>query len=342
MRSRIPHRALRHDGVTMIVIGIDIGGTEIKAGLVSLGAGETPQNADSGERVLHRLAVPTNATGGPSAVIEAVHRVVGELLRLSSDCGNAARIGIGVPGSVDHESGVVLCPPNLPGWERVPLARIVEAKWGMPVSIDNDANCAALAEARFGAGRGHRSFIALTLGTGVGSGIVLDGALYRGERGFGGEFGHMTIDYNGPQCNCGNTGCVEAYIGGAYIPGRARSYLAHHPESTLYGRALEEPGSLTPKILADAAASGDEGARAFLRETGELLGIAVASAVNLLDIHVFVIGGGIAGAGEPLFAGIASSARSHVLSVHRESIRILPARLGNEAGMLGAAALAAS
>jgi len=323
----------------MIFVGLDIGGTNIKAALVEIQSA-TEQSPDfSTVSILEKITVPTRASGGPASVTAQIHNAIEEMLHSAPNRVHA--VGIGVPGSVDHERGIVLYPPNLPGWKDVALARILSAKWELPFYLDNDANCAAVGEALFGAGRGCSNFITLTLGTGIGSGIILNGGIYRGARGYAGEFGHITIDPNGPRCNCGNNGCVEAYVGNSYMTARAKQAVKHHPDSVLYELLSNDNAGFTPEDIAEAAEAGDEFAREFLYTTGEILGIAVASAANLLDITDFVIGGGIAGAGEPLLDGILRSGRDRVLEVHRDALRVVAAGLGNDAGMSGAAASAA-
>jgi glucokinase len=309
-------------------IGIDIGGTNIKAVL-----------AEVGGIIFSRLSLPTEAELGPEHVIGQIHSCIEKLLTALPEGTALNGIGVGVPGSVDHARGIVLHPPNLPGWAEVPLSASLAMRWNVAVALDNDANCAALGEAMFGAGRGYRNFIGLTLGTGVGSGIIIDGKIHHGDKGYGGEFGHTSIDYNGPACGCGGHGCIEAYIGNRYLVSNARALIALRPECSLFGPAQSASEKLTPKLISEAAEHGDATALEILYETGRKLGIAIANAANLLDIMVFIIGGGVSAAGKPLFDGIISAARDRVLRVHKEHITILPAMLGNDAGMLGAASL---
>lgn len=205
-----------------MTVGLDVGGTNIKA--VAIGADG---------RILAKTSLPTLAERGPEAVVAQLHAAVASLMKVEPG-ESLEGIGIGAPGSVDFERGMILHPPNLPGWEEVPLVRLMNERWGVPVMIDNDANCAALGEARFGAGKDIASFIGITLGTGVGSGIIIDGNIHHGEKGYGGEFGHVSIDYNGPACACGNFGCIEAYLGNSYLVANARERILHHPESRLY------------------------------------------------------------------------------------------------------------
>jgi glucokinase len=314
----------------MTTIGIDVGGTNIKAVLTG-----------RDRCILAKLSLPTYAERGPDVVIGQLHAAVEGLLEHASR-DDLSGIGIGAPGSVDFERGMILHPPNLPGWEEVPVVALMRDRWQVPVRIDNDANCAALGEAYFGAGRRVAHFVGITLGTGVGSGIIIDRKIYHGEKGYGGEFGHTSIDYNGPPCGCGNFGCIEAYLGNSYLVANARERILHHPESPLYALLSEGTGALTPRHISEAAADADPVAFDILYDAGFKLGIAIANAANLLDITTFIIGGGVSAAGKPLFDGIAEGANGRALKVHRGFISILPAALGNDAGMLGAASLLAT
>lgn len=314
----------------MITIGIDIGGSSIKAALTD----------PAGGRIFERTRRPTCADAERQRTINQIHTCIETLIRHAGGMNlNVNGIGIGVPGTVDVERGMVYHPPNLPAWDEVPLAEVVRQTWDMDVRIDNDANCAALGEAHFGAGRTLQHFIGLTLGTGVGSGIILNRRIFHGEHGFAGEFGHLSIDHDGTPCNCGGRGCIEAYIGIRYMMREAVPLLRADRLSPLQQRAAEEPESLVPEDLSNAANAGDQTSAAILRTAGERLGVAIASAANLMDITSFIIGGGISAAGDVLFDGIRGCALERVLKVHREHLRILPAETGNDAGMLGAASL---
>ncbi|PLX31990.1 MAG: ROK family protein [Ignavibacteria bacterium] len=314
----------------MITIGVDIGGSSIKAALTDPEVG----------RIFEIARRPTFANSSQKVTIEQIHTCIETLIRFAGGENLTVNgIGIGVPGTVDVERGIVYHPPNLPAWEEVPLAEEIHTAWDMDVRLDNDANCAALGEAHFGAGRDMQHFIGLTLGTGVGSGIIINRRIFHGEHGFAGEFGHLTIDQNGVKCNCGGRGCIEAYIGIHYMMQEAVPLLRDDPRSPLQQRAADDPASLSPEDLSTAADAGDRSSASILRTAGERLGAAVASAANLMDITSFIVGGGISAAGDVLFDGVRQSARERVLRVHRDHLRILPAQTGNDAGMLGAASL---
>lgn len=310
-------------------IGIDLGGTNIKAAVCT----------SDGKVLGSPLSFSTEGEKGPEYVIKRINQAISHILLLELYRTKVHAIGIGAPGSVDYKRGHVLHPPNLPGWKNVALARIISQRWNLPVKIENDANAAALGEAHFGAGKNLDSFIGITIGTGIGSGIIMERKVVHGERGYAGELGHTKINYNGPKCNCGSYGCVEAYIGNNYLVQRTAVELKHHPSSRLFSRVIKKKITLTPKEIADAARHGDAFAFKILFDAGEKLGIALANAANFLDITTFVIGGGIAAAGKPLMDGIVTGTKKNVLATFRRRINILPSQLGNNAGMLGAAAL---
>jgi glucokinase len=312
-----------------IAVGVDLGGTAIKAGLVN------PQG-----KILRDTTIPAEANQGPTHVIEQIIKSVHQLIDGSSyKKREYAGIGVGSPGSVDLDGGTVKYPPNFPGWTVVRLGDALHKEFGLHVEVDNDANAAAVGEAKLGAGIGHEDFIMVTLGTGVGGGLILGGKIFRGTFGGAGELGHITIDHNGPLCNCGNHGCVEAYVGAKYLTRRAIEKLKGNRKSKILSLAGNKTRHIDPKIISLAAKVGDATALDILAETGRYLGIGLATVVNLLDVRLIIIGGGIARAGKPLFDPIKESVRQHVLTPMREGLKVLPAKLGNSAGILGAAAL---
>ena len=261
------------------------------------------------------------------------------------------RLGIGVPGAMNSDRSLVRYPPNLLGWKEEPLRQyLIDA---LPefnrIEVDNDANVAALAEAKLGAARDTTHFLLITLGTGVGGAIYttpspLEGVergvvdpIYRGASGGAGEFGHTSIDYNGPLCNCGSRGCIEAYLGQHYLSDRTRAKLI--ADLSIQSPLRKEKNELTPKLIYEAMIAGDAFAKDVFEEAGTLLGAAMASAANLLDIHVFIVGGGVAEAGPVLFDAALESLRSRVLANMRPVVEIRKAQFGNQAGMIGAAML---
>jgi len=315
--------------MTKLAIGVDLGGSNIKAGIV-----------DAHGAVLRDTTIPAEAHLGPTHVIEQIERSIRNLLdAFPNGLKEFVGIGVGSPGSVDLDGGTVKYPPNFPGWTVVRLGEALHKKFHLPIEVDNDANAAAIGEARFGAGVDYKDFIMITLGTGVGGGLILDGKIYRGPFGGAGEIGHITIDYNGPLCNCGNRGCVEAYVGAKYLTRRAIERVQSHPESKILRLAENDMSKIDPKIVSLAAQQGDGTALDILQETGTYLGVGLASVVNLLDLRIIIIGGAIAGAGKPLFDAVRESVKAHVLKPMTEGLEVLPAKLGNKAGILGAAAL---
>lgn len=308
-------------------IGLDVGGTFLKAALVEASRG-----------VVRAMRLPTRAAQGPERVIRQMAEAVRLLLAEAPE--PPLGIGIGCAGHVDQEGRTVSYPPNFPGWTVVPLVDRLRAHldWPALIALDNDANAAARGEAAFGAGRGMRHFLLLTLGTGVGGAVVLDGRLWRGLSGGAGEFGHMTIHYRGPRCNCGARGCIEAYVGERYVLRRARRLLKKHPESSLAMRLLRRTRAGV-RDLVEAAQAGDELARAVLAEAGRLLGYALASAVHLLDVRCIIVGGGVAQAGGLLLEPAQEALLERLMPPFRDGLELRPAALGNQAGVLGAAQL---
>jgi len=259
---------------------------------------------------------------------ESIRTVVGQ-------AGDSVRaIGIGSPGPIDPFEGVVLEPENLPAWRNVPLVRIVEEEFGVPAFLDNDANVAALGEQWQGAGKGVGFFMCVTLGTGIGGGAVLDGKLLQGFNGNAAEIGHITIDYDGPPCPCGNRGCLELYASATGIVRRTKERMERErPETSLW----EKFENLTAKDISQAAHEGDEFARRMYEETGFLLGVGLVSAINLYNVEVIALGGGMAQAGEILFEPVRRTVRERALPGVRDKV---PSQLGDDAGLLGAARMA--
>jgi glucokinase len=253
-------------------------------------------------------------------------------------------VGVGAPGWVDHSGGIVRELTNIPGWKDFPLAEHLRRASALKSFIDNHANVMALGELVHGAGRGYRNLICLTLGTGVGGAIVIDGEIHRGTDGLAGEVGHMTLDLKGPQCACGARGCLEGYVGNRAIVARARKILEQRNAQPgcciLLAMTDNRPERITPKLLAAAAEAGDEIAIEVWRETGKILGTALAVLVNLLNPECFIIGGGVARAGAILFDHIRSTLESLAMNQLGGTTPTLEAKLGEDAGIIGAATFA--
>ncbi len=310
-----------------LAIGVDLGGTRIKLGAV-----------DDKGKLLHDCTIPTEAEHGPRRIVENIAKGIQSIFT-QIDSSKVVGIGIGAPGTVDLDGGTVKYPPNFPGWTVFRLGDELKKLFQIPVQVDNDANAAAIGEAKFGAGVGHKDFVMVTLGTGVGGGIILDGKIYRGPFGGAGELGHITIDYNGPKCNCGNYGCVEAYVGQRYLSKRTVEKLQNHKQSKIVELVNGDISKVEPSIITQAAKQGDEFALNVLKETGMFLGIALASVLNLFDLRFIIVGGGVAGAGKPLFDSITQTVKSRVLKPISDEVKVVPAQLGDATGVLGAAAL---
>jgi glucokinase len=314
------------------VIGIDLGGTKIKTALV-----------DNTGKVTAQDYQETNATEaeGPSAVIE---RMSDAARKVMADAGvkpaQVKAVGVGAPGPLDIEAGILISPPNLPGWFRVPLKQLIEDSLGIATFVENDANAAGLGEHRFGAGRGAQHMIYVTASTGIGGGLILDGEVYHGATGMAGEIGHMTIKPDGPLCNCGNWGCLEALASGTAIAREGRERVARGVPTRIAELAGGDPERVTAKTVADAASQGDAVAQGILAEAMEYLGIGMANLVNLFDPQLIVIGGGLTNIGEMLFepARRIIAQRAYITRAH--PVNVLPAALGDDVGVLGAGAVA--
>ncbi|CUT02573.1 ROK family protein [Candidatus Kryptobacter tengchongensis] len=308
------------------VIGVDLGGTFIKAGIV-----------DETGNIIIEDSIPTEAEKGPSHVIEQISKIVNKLNE-NFENGEIIGVGIGAPGQVDLQGGVKY-PPNFPGWTVVYLAKEVEKITGLKTTVDNDANVAAIGEAKFGAGQKHPNFIMVTLGTGIGGGIIINRKIYRGPTGGAGEIGHVSINFDGPKCNCGNYGCVEAYVGQRYLSSWVAEELKINPNSKIVEIVNGDLSKIEPYIISLAAEQGDEFAINVWKKVGFYVGVMLASVMNLFDINVAIVGGGVAKAGKILFDSMNETVKSRALKPIAEKAIVIPAQLGNKAGILGAGAL---
>ena len=308
------------------VIGVDLGGTKLLAGVVG------PDLA-----VRHR--VRRQAFGLDHARLMATIVDAVDEAREAVD-EEVAAVGFGIPATLDRRTGVAVYSTHLPLAD-VPFATVMSERLGLPVAVDNDGNCAVLAEARHGAGDRSGDVVMLTLGTGIGGGLVLGGRLQRGWIGAGGELGHMVIDMDGPPCQgkCPNRGCLEVMASGSALVREASLRVARRPDTAL-GHALEEGRELTGPFVTELAHDGDPVALDAIQTVGRALGVGLSSLVNMLNPEVIVIGGGVIAAGEMLLEPARSEMHRRALAPARDAVRVVPAAFGEEAGMMGAALLA--
>jgi len=304
---------------TKTAIGIDFGGTSVKPGVVS------------GSKIIARSEpIPTRQHDSAESLLAAVFQ---EISILRNQHPEVCALGAGLPGIIDGLNGRVRELSNVPGWQDIPLAGLLSEKTGLPSIIENDANAMAYAEWRFGAGRDRPNVICMTLGTGVGGGLILDGKLFRGSQLGAGEIGQMMIEPHGVPGHYGNCGALEKYVGNRQIAERAkRAYAAAG-----IGRGLEE---LTPLVLEKSALGGDEIAAQLWEDIGFQIGIMLTNIAWLLNPDRFVIGGGVAKAGPLLFEPISRTIRERTSAVYHEHLEVVPAELGNDGGIIGSAALA--
>jgi glucokinase len=313
------------------VIGVDVGGTKVAAGLV-----------DPGGVIHQHTRVPMNPTGSAAQGLAAVTGAIDALLQSTPHAREASgRIGICAPGPLDPRSGIVLNPPNVPCWRNFPLVAEISRRYGAAVKIDNDANAAALAEGLWGEGRGYKNVFYTCIGTGIGTGILLDGQIFHGRTGAAAEGGHVTIDFNGPVCGCGKKGCIEALASGTAIASRAKSLVRSRPEinSAMVSLAHGEVNAISSEIVGQASAKGDPLAREILQETLDYLAIWLGNIIDLLEPEVIILGGGVAPMLAPLLGEIAKRLPDWCVNSRCLEIPIVSAHYGENAGIAGGAAL---
>jgi glucokinase len=308
----------------VLTIGIDVGGTKL-LGVV------TDAN---GEMTAHRL---TTTPRGPEAVMDALAEMAGEL-RAAAPAAEA--VGVGIAGLVDLE-GIVHYAPNLAGFEGVPLRASLEKGTGLPVAVDNDANVAALAELTYGAARGRSEVLLITLGTGIGGGIVVGGQVYRGGHGMAAEIGHFTVDPGGPPCACGAAGHWEALASGSALGRMGRERAARGEAPGLLARAGGDPEAVTGRLVGDAAQAGEPDGVELMARYADLVAMGLGGLVNILDPELVVVAGGLVELGDVLLRPLRHSLAEYVEAPHRRALpAIVPAHLGERAGAVGAAVLA--
>jgi glucokinase len=312
------------------MVGVDLGGTKILAAYVS---------ADG--TIAGRAKRPTNSHSGPDAVAARVAQVVSEAIEAAgSSLEKVSAIGVGAPGPLDPETGIILTTPNL-GWKNFPLGPRLAEHLGKPVVVDNDVNVGTLGEVRFGAARGARSAVGIFVGTGVGGGIVIDGHIHHGASRNAGEIGHQVIVANGPRCGCGVRGCLEAVASRSAIERALRKKVKEGVRSSLESKLKKARAQLTSRDLRAAYQGGDKLVRKLVNRAAWYAGVGAANMLNLFSPERVVIGGGVAEAfGEPYLERVRESAREHCFAIAYEASRIVLAELGDDAGVLGAAAAA--
>lgn len=308
-------------------IGIDVGGTNVKIALVN----------EKG-RIIYSNSIPTRAEMGYEYTIGNMKEAIKILLtETKSTPVDIEGMGFGFPGQIDCQKGIVRLAPNIPGWVDVPIANIMEEEFSIPTRVDNDVRCAALGELNFGAGVGCENLICITVGTGIGSGLIINGKLVRGASNAAGEIGHIKLDIQGgPLCGCGDRGCLEAFASGPSIVALAEDYIKGG-KSTKY-RELANP-EITPYIVSEAAKQGDPVAKRIFTIVGEYIGVGLASVVNLLNPEKIIIGGGVAAAGDILMNPIKETLVKRAMPIAGAAVEVVPAQLGNTAGVIGASLL---
>ena len=319
-----------HDPImnaSRLAVGVDLGGTSIKAGLVSESDGLIDENS-----------VVTEAEAGSDRVLDQIAGLINGFLQAHPDL---VGVGLGFPGAVNWERTVAMKPVNIAGWDKIDVSDALNSrlKTHFPILVENDANAAALGSCQFGAGRQFDSFIMVTLGTGVGGAIIYHNRIFRGSTGSAGEIGHMTIDFEGPLARSGVPGAIEAYLGQRFLSRHARYQLMNETGSIAHQMAGEDLLEMSPKILHDAALQGDEHAIEILAWAGNKLGIVLGSAINLLDIRKVVVGGGISAAGDFILDAARESMLEYTTPALRANLEIVQEPGGNDMGMLGAAHL---
>ena len=295
------------------VVGVDVGGTNIKLGVVG----------PSGQIIVRNSFATKPFASSRIKLISALAREIEASIKAAGlNKKKIAGVGIGLPGLIDYEKGVVRFLPNIPGWQNVHLKSILQKKVHLPVFVDNDVKIITLAESKFGAGRGVKNLICMTLGTGVGAGLILNGQLYRGEDNAAGELGHMPLNEHGPKCNCGGIGCFEAYVG-------------NRPLFALASRVMRTP-NMTTQIMFALAKKGNKKALLFWKMAAERIGNGLVGIVNLLNPRLIIIGGGVSNNEEFLFKTIADTIRRRAMSLQGSAFKIKRAKFKDDAGIIGA------
>jgi glucokinase-like ROK family protein len=313
-----------------LVAGIDMGATHLTIILANV----------SGQ-VIAEKEVPFDIAQGPEACLSQADSLLKELLAgVQRGLGDLSAVGVGVPGPIVSEAGMVLAPPIMPGWDRFPIRDSLQERWGHPVSLNNDAELGALGEWAYGAERGAGNLAYIKIGTGVGAGLLIGGQIYRGATGSSGEIGHLTIEENGPLCNCGNRGCLETLTGGHAIARIAREMVGNNARTILAD--IRPAERITAIDVANAARQGDPVAQQIIVNAGDHLGIAIAGLVNLFNPDSIVVGGGVAQIGDLFLEPVRKAVQKRSLPAAAQAVRITTALLGRRSSGMGAVVQAAS
>ena len=307
------------------VLALDVGGTHFRLALI-----------DENGEILKQCKGESCAEEGPEQGTRRIMDAIPEMLS-GIDIGAITGMGIAIAGLVTPETGVLLTSPNMLSWYNTPVKEIFERELKIPVQIGNDANLAVLGEHRFGAGRGSNDVIYITVSTGIGGGVITGGKLLTGSAGFAGELGHMTIDLNGPKCKCGSIGCFEAMASGTAIAAFAVDRLSRGEQSTITGAVSGDLTKVTAKVVAEAAKAGDTVARAVMKTATTNLGVGLANLVHIFNPDIIILGGGVSQAGDLIFEPVREVVAGRIMRDY--TVSIVPAALGDDCGLLGAAAL---
>jgi len=312
------------------VIGVDIGGTNIKIGIL------TKQG-----KIIQKTSIPTNPKEGPEKIIKRLCSRIKDLCNESKiKISDIIRIGVGCPGPLDSKKGIIIKTPNLPGWDNFPLKKRIESRLKIPTIVNNDANSATYGEYWLGAGKGYSTIVCYTLGTGIGGGIILNGKLFKGIDDTAGHLGHITIIPDGPRCRCGNRGCLEALASAPNLVKRAIKGIKRGIKTKLTSLSKGKLQAITSQMIYLSASQEDKFSKKLLAETGRYLGIAVAGILNTLNPEVVIFSGGMIEAGELLFKPLRQEAKRRAFPQPAKRVKIVKAKLGNDAGIIGSAGLA--
>jgi glucokinase len=313
------------------ILGIDLGGTNLKAGIV-----------DTHGKIIHQLSIKTNNNADPETISQQIFGLVDEIIKSSSSTTTGAGlkitpadilgIGLGSPGLIDKKGETILFSPNLPLWRNIPIKRMISERFHMPCVLENDANAAAWGEKWAGAGKNVDSLVMITLGTGIGGGVVINNKLWRGAHNVAGEVGHMVIQMNGPKCSCGNYGCIEAYASATSMVRRFKELLQSGVPSS-----LKNDGEITAKTINNAALRGDKASLDTIRETGRYLGIALVNIMHIVNPEMIVLAGGMTGSGDLLMNPIKQVISQGAFEASYKDTHLVFSQLGNDAGIIGAA-----